>query len=52
MGHYTGRCNLSAYDAQRIIRQRVRSFEEQGMTILHTREGVQLYTKMIKGLTD
>lgn len=43
---------LSAYEAQRLIQRRVQGFEESGMTILQTHEGLPLYTNMIRGLID
>lgn len=52
VGHNTGRCNLSAYDANRILQRRVRAFEEDGMTVLRNGEGIPLYTNMIRGLFD
>ena len=48
VGHNTGRCNLSAHDAQR----RVQTFEEDGMTVLCTNDGIPLYTNMVRGLQD
>ena len=52
VGHNTGRCNLSAYDAHRITQRRIREFEEQGMAVLRAAEGIHLYTNMIRGLND
>lgn len=52
VGHYTGRCNLSTYDAHLLIRRRIRGFEEGGMIVLHSQDRIPLYTNMIKGLTD
>lgn len=52
VGHNTDRCNLSAYDAQRIVQRRLHEFEEAGMVVLRTKEGIPLYTNMIRGLND
>ena len=52
VGHNTGRCNLSAYEAQRIIQRRLRDFEDSGMAVPRTHEGIPLYSNMIRGLTD
>ena len=52
VGHHTGRCNLSAYDAQRIIRRRLHEFEDHGMTILQAPSEIPLYRNMIRGLSD
>lgn len=49
-GHNTGRCNLFAYDANRLIQRRVQEFEDDGMPILRTNEGIPLYTNMVCGL--
>lgn len=50
--HNTGRCPLSAYEAQRIILRRVQEFEDNSMLILQTHEDIPLYTNMIRGLVD
>ena len=52
VGHNTGRCQLSAYDAAMLIQRRVRGFEDDGMTVLQTQSGIPLYTNFIRGLTD
>ena len=52
VGHNTGRCTLSAFDAQRIIQRRVHGFENNGMTVLQTQSGIPLYTNLIRGLPD
>lgn len=52
MGHNTGRCQFSAYDAARIIQRRVRGFEDDGMIVLQTQSGIPLYTNLIRGLHD
>ena len=52
VGHNTGRCNLSAYDAHRILQRRVQDLEDDGMTVLRTSAGIPLYTNMIRGLQD
>ena len=52
VGHNTGRCNLSAYDAHRILQHRVQDLEDDGMTVLRTTTGIPLYTNMIHGLQD
>ena len=52
IGHNTGRCNLSAFDATRIIQRRVRELERDGMMVLQTHSGIPLYTNMIRGLND
>lgn len=36
VGHNTGRCPLSAYDARRIISSRLQDLEHHGMTVLQT----------------
>lgn len=38
VGHNTGRCPLSAYEAQKIILRRVKDFEDSGMIILQSEE--------------
>lgn len=50
--HNTSRCNLSAYDAHRMIQRRVRDLEDKGMLIIRTNEGIPFYTNMIQGLHD
>ena len=52
VGHNTGRCPLSAYEAQRLIMRRIETFEDHGMLILQTHENLPLYTNMIRGLID
>ena len=52
VGHNTGRCPLSAYEARRMILRRVQDFEESGMLVLQTQEGFPLYTNFIRGLVD
>lgn len=52
VGHNTGRCNLAAYDAQRIIQRHLHEFEEAGMAILRTEEGIPLYINLIRRLND
>lgn len=52
VGHHTGCCNLSAFDAQRIIRRRLHEFEDHGMTTLQAPSEIPLYTNMIRGLSD
>lgn len=52
VGHKTGRCTLSAYDARRLIQRRVQGFENDGMTVLQTQSGIPLYTNLIRGLND
>ena len=44
VGHNTGRCPLSAYEAQRLIQRRIQAFEDSGMLILQTQENLPLYT--------
>lgn len=43
-----GRCNLSTYDAQRLIQRRLREYEKDGMGVLQTNEGFTLYTNLIR----
>lgn len=48
VGHYTGRCTLSAYDARRIINRHMREFEESGVTVLQGQNKALLYTNLIR----
>ena len=52
IGHNTGRCPLSAYEARRFLMRRIQGFEESGMLVLRTNEGIPLYTNLIRGLGD
>lgn len=46
------RCNLSAYDAQKLIQRRLRAFEDDDMLVLRTQEGIPLYSNLVRGLTE
>lgn len=52
IGYNTGRCPLSAYEAQRLISNHVQSLEESRMVVLRSNEGIPLYTNLIRGLID
>ena len=52
VGHNTGRCPLSAYEARRIIMRRIHDFEESGMIVLQTHGNLPLYTNLIRDLID
>ena len=52
VGHHTGRCPMSAYDAHHLIHRRFLEFEHDGLTLMFGPMETPLYTNLIRGLPD